>query len=276
MTGLTPTTRQQLQQRRQQLRQKKRRNFRSRIWRFAATAGLLAGGIYCARLPMWKIQHPEGIHIEGNQILADGDVLEYFPPLDTLYIWQVEPKQLETALLNHPLLKTVRVRRQLFPPRISARVQEREAIAVGDVAGTSGFIDTEGQWLDRAALPEGEAPADWPTVTAMGWQQDRETDWAELLLTLQQSSVAIQTVDWRSSANLVLQTELGEVHFGPLPEGTPPQHSPRTVPLESRCAGAIGALASTAGSVRQHMRLPARRCGVYRPESTGLPHPFAN
>ena len=222
MTGLKPTTRQQLQLRRQQLRQKMRRNLRSRIWRFALTAGLLAGGIYCTRLPVWKIQQPNSFRIEGNRILADSDILESLPPLDSLYIWQVEPSQLELAMLSHPLLQAATVRRQLIPPRILARVQERQAIAVGDVAGVSGFIDTEGHWLDRAALPEGKIPEDWPALKAMGWQKTRETDWAELLFVLQHSTVAIHEVDWRSSANLILQTDLGEVHFGPVPEGTLP------------------------------------------------------
>ncbi|MEM9534718.1 MAG: FtsQ-type POTRA domain-containing protein [Cyanobacteria bacterium P01_A01_bin.3] len=221
MPELKSTTRHQLKERQQQVRQQLRQQLQSRLWRWTLTAGLLAGGVYAARLPVWKVQLAHSVEVNGNELLADRDILAFVPPIDSLYIWQVEPHQVEAALLENPFLKTVRVRRQLFPPHISAEVEERQAIAIGSVAGAPGFIDTEGQWISSTDLPP-DARTDWPTLTVMGWEPGQKRDWAELLFVLQHSVVEIRAVDWRTPSNLVLQTELGEVHFGQLPEDTHP------------------------------------------------------
>ena len=240
MSKLNPTTHNQLIERRQHVRQQLRKQLQSRLWRWTLTAGLLAGGIYAARLPMWRVQLATSIQVNGNERLEERDILAFVPPIDSLYIWQVEPRQVELALLENPFLKAVSVRRQLFPPHISARVEERQAIALGEVAGTPGFIDTEGQWVDGTDLPA-EAKADWPTLTAIGWEPNQTRDWAELLFVLQHSALEIRTVDWRTPSNLILQTELGEVHFGPIPEGTHPNtplgHSPLAQAVRERLQG---------------------------------------
>ena len=231
MARLKPITRQQLKQRREQLRHTMRQKLRIRIWRFVLTTGFLAAGIYGARAPIWKIQDTETVRIKGNQLLSEEDILALAPPISSLYIWQVEPSQVEAALLRNPLLKSVAVRRHLFPPHVSAIVQERQAVAIGETTGTPGFIDAEGHWIALAMLPAGEIPSNWPTVKAVGWQNQREADWAELLFVLQYSKVEIQEVDWSSPSNLILQTEVGEVHLGALPEGTPPDSPRGTSPL---------------------------------------------
>ncbi|MGK7909995.1 MAG: cell division protein FtsQ/DivIB [Synechococcus sp.] len=221
MSELKSTTRTHLKERRQQVRQQLRHQLQSRLWRWTLTAGLLVGGVYVARLPCWKVQVANSVRIQGNDLLDDRDILAFVPPIDSLYIWQVEPHRVEAAMLENPFLKSVSVRRQLFPPHISAEVEERQAIAVGRVAGTPGFIDTEGQWVDSTDLSV-ESASEWPTLIVMGWEPAQKRDWAELLFVLQHSVVAIRTVDWRNPTNLILQTELGEVHFGQLPEGTHP------------------------------------------------------
>ncbi|WP_017324978.1 cell division protein FtsQ/DivIB [Synechococcus sp. PCC 7336] len=223
MADAESNKRSRYRERRQRLRQQQRQRRVARLWRFALTASLLGGAIYATQLPNWQIRTAERVEIEGNELLADGDLRATLPQAWPLYIWQIEPSLLETALLQHPLLRAVRVRRQLLPPRIRAWVSERQPAAQSDFEGTPGFIDTEGHWVARSYLPGGRLPQDWPTLRVLGVKAHSETDWAELLYVVRRSPVDIAEVDWRSPENLIMSTELGTVHFGPtfgsLPEG---------------------------------------------------------
>jgi cell division protein FtsQ len=51
----------------------------------------------------------------------------------------------------------------------------------------------------------------------------RKQQWQKLYTALQQNPVKVSAIDWRSGNNLILQTELGTVYFGPFTRNLPQQ-----------------------------------------------------
>ena len=236
--------------RQQQMRQSARQRQLKRLWKFVCTAGLLGGAIAIARLPDWRIQPLEDIAIEGNRILSDADLRPLLPVPEDVYLWQVEPTDLEAALLNHPLVRQAHVRRHLFPPHIEAWVEERRPVALSTRGGISGFLDRDGVWVARVHVG-GRQPSGWPELSVIGVEQHEPDEWAQVLGEVVHSPVRIDQINWRSPQNLILQTELGEVHLGPTRTGLRTSGGRGRSPLSDRLAHQLQVLDSMRSLYRQ-------------------------
>ena len=53
-----------------------------------------------------------------------------------------------------------------------------------------------------------------PALRVRGFHPRYRSQWPQLYQALQTSEIAITEVDWRSPSNLIVQTELGQVHLG--------------------------------------------------------------
>jgi cell division protein FtsQ len=62
-----------------------------------------------------------------------------------------------------------------------------------------------------------------PTLATLGNYEDYKNHWAEVYAELSHSSVQIAQIDWRDPRNIILSTEIGSVHLGPIGSRLPEQ-----------------------------------------------------
>jgi cell division protein FtsQ len=81
MTDVSPISRDQLRARRKTLRNQRRVHVGQWLWRLLAMSGLTTAIFWGATRPVWLIQDPSQINVNGNDLLTD-DLLQSLIPLD--------------------------------------------------------------------------------------------------------------------------------------------------------------------------------------------------
>jgi cell division protein FtsQ len=116
--------------RRKQLKQQRRSQFLQSFWRtFAIVSGVIGIG-WCFNRPEWKIRQANQVQIMGNEQLS-AQAIEAFLPLSfPTSLLRIKPAALRTALEQHTHVDKVWVNRQLFPPHVIIKVQERPPVAL--------------------------------------------------------------------------------------------------------------------------------------------------
>ncbi|MEM6838961.1 MAG: FtsQ-type POTRA domain-containing protein [Cyanobacteria bacterium P01_C01_bin.120] len=227
MTPLVTPSAEELSERRRSLRKQRRVRNLQNIWRVLAISGLAAGAFWLIRNPFWLLlHHPDQVVIDGNKMLTDASIHELLALEYPQRIFDIEPEALIERLSTQAPIDQVWVSRQLFPPRMAVVVQERLPVAVtipsrpgvtvGDPAPTShpGLIDDTGQWMAQSDVGGLNHDFAVPKLQVRGFHQRYQRQWPSLYQALQTSSVNIHEVDWRSPNNLILHTEIGEIHCG--------------------------------------------------------------
>jgi len=229
MTNLATPFPEELSERRRSLRKQRRiRNFQN-LWRVLAISGLAAGSFWLIRNPFWLLlRSSEQVIIEGNEMLADSAVHEVLALEYPQRIFDIEPEQLIEQLSTQGPIAHAQVSRQLFPPRVEITVQERLPVAVtvpsrpGSATTTeeptptthAGLLDSEGHWMPQDPAMGLNREFKLPALRVRGFHPRYQVQWPQLYQAIQTSQINIQEVDWRSPNNLILQTELGNVHLG--------------------------------------------------------------
>ncbi len=226
MTRVSPLSRDQLKHRRQTLRRRRRISISQALWRFWALSGLTAAVFWGTTRPTWLIYSPDQINVSGNHLLSD-EAVQNLVPLDYPQpLMKVEPEILARQLRDRGPLVSAKVTRQLLPPRLNLRVQERVPVAVvlpvGSADHTSdtqylqaGFLDAHGAWMPLASFGIGAASPQLPALQLRGIQPQYQRYWPQIYETIHSSPVAITEIDWQDPNNLVLETALGTVYLGP-------------------------------------------------------------
>ncbi|PZO42911.1 MAG: cell division protein FtsQ [Shackletoniella antarctica] len=226
MTRVSPLSRDELKHRRQTLRRRRRISISQALWRFWALSGLTAAVFWGTTRPTWLIYSPAQINVSGNHLLSD-EAVQNLVPLDYPQpLMKVEPEILARQLRDRGPLVSAEVTRQLLPPRLNVRVQERVPVAVvlpvGSADRTSdtqylqaGFLDAHGAWMPLASFGIGAASPQLPALQLRGIQPQYQRYWPQIYETITSSPVAITEIDWQDPNNLVLETALGTVYLGP-------------------------------------------------------------
>ena len=226
MTDFVTPSPEELAQRRRVLKQQRRWRNLQNIWRVLAISGLAAGTVWLIYHPFWLVLHSSNqVLIEGNEMLSDEAIrqllaLEYPQPL-----LKIEPEVMVQRLQTQSPIALAQVDRQLFPPRLTITLQEREPVAstvpsspsdTGEATPTThaGLVDAQGHWMAQDATAMLKPGFELPTLRVRGFKRQYQPQWPTLYSAVQQSTVNITEIDWRSSTNLILQTELGAVHLG--------------------------------------------------------------
>lgn len=230
MTDFQVPTSQDLATRRQRLRQQRRYRLLQGIWRAIAISGLTAGTVWVATSPVWLIQSGEQLDISGNQLLSDDEIQALLPIDYPQPLLKVQPQTLSAQLKKHGPIADAIVSRRLFPPGLHVRVQERYPVAVALPDPTEpisaipaktvpfqemGLLDQGGFWMPYDSFSQSNHGFELPGLQVYGMRPTYQEQWAQLYPMLSRSPVKISEVDWRNPNNLILQTELGEVHLGP-------------------------------------------------------------
>ncbi|MEQ8540148.1 MAG: FtsQ-type POTRA domain-containing protein [Coleofasciculus sp. D1-CHI-01] len=208
----------QISNRRQQLKRARRVKFFQALWRSLMVGGMASGLIWAITLPDWVIRQPEQIDIEGNQFLSTQAIRSLLPLSYPQSLWRVEPQAIAESLEDAAPIAEATVTRQLMPPGLIIQVQERQpvAIAQGQTQTTSepGFLDERGVWMPQSSYRSLKANVELPTLQVRGQNEHYRPYWSQVYPVVHHSPVKILEIDWRNPANLILKTELGNVHLG--------------------------------------------------------------
>ncbi|TVQ08724.1 MAG: FtsQ-type POTRA domain-containing protein [Leptolyngbya sp. DLM2.Bin27] len=226
MTRVSPLSRDQIKTRRQSLRRRRRIAIGQTLWRFWALSGLTVAVFWGTTRPTWLIHSPDQINVSGNHLLSDQAVQNLIPLEYPQPLMKVEPEILARQLRDRGPIVSAEVTRQLLPPRLNVRVEERVPVALVLPVGKgdrttdtqflqAGFLDAQGAWMPLASFGIGPASPQLPTLQLRGIQPQYQRYWPQIYDTISSSPVAITEIDWQDPNNLVLETILGTVYLGP-------------------------------------------------------------
>jgi cell division protein FtsQ len=226
MTSIAPVSRTELSQRRQKLRRQRRVRFFQASWRSLAVLGLAAGAVWVATLPAWVIRRPEQVTIRGNRLISAQTIRTLLPIDYPQSLLKIQPQEVSNALKSRAPIAEATVDRQLFPPSLTVRIQERTPVALTlpplgtvklDSASDSdqpGLLDESGIWVPLKSYTSLDQSLKLPTLKITGKVNQYRPYWPQLYQAIHRSAVTISEVNLDDPSNLILKTELGSVHFG--------------------------------------------------------------
>lgn len=235
MTSIVSVSPADLNHRRQTLRRLRRRQIVHQIWRTIALGSLTSGLVWGVSQPVWTIQEPEQIAIEGNQLLSDRAIRSLLPLSYPQSLLRIEPQALAEQLESQQsVIAKATVSRQLFPPGLTVQIQERQPVAIAlsqthspnqpfdtqqiktpSQIGTVGLLDRKGTWIPWKNYTDIEKSLPLPALKIIGSRQQYLPYWSQLYQVVDRSPVKVSEIDCRNPDNLILKTELGIVHVGP-------------------------------------------------------------
>ena len=242
MTDLTVASRAKFEERRRRLRWRKRWQFVKMLWRMLLVGSFTGGLLWFVAQSNWIIRNAEQIDIEGMELLSEETVRALIPVAYPELIIEVDPEAIAQQLKEHGPIETVSIHRQLFPPSLSIHITERRPVALllGDTytdpfaattdetqpqsipsrnipskVAPTGLLDENGNWLPITSYTNIPEEFDLPELRVIGMQSSYRQSWKTLYETLSLSPVEVYEINWQNPANLILNTELGVVHFGP-------------------------------------------------------------
>lgn len=203
--------------------------------------GLAGGLVWVSTQPIWLIQKPEQIKIEGNRFLPADTIRSVMPLTYPKSLLQLEPQTLSEQLKTRAPISEAIVSRQLFPPGITVRIRERYPVAITFLAAKDiqflaqqsatelaqtervGLLDENGMAIPLENYELLKRSVKLPELKVIGNREHFLPHWSTLYQATRQSPVKITELDFQNPANLVLKTELGIVHLGPYTSRFPAQ-----------------------------------------------------
>lgn len=215
MTSIAPVSHTELSQRRKTLRRQRRTRFFQASWRNVAIASLAVGAVWVATLPEWVIRRPEQVTIKGNRFISEQTIRSLLPINYPQSLLKVQPQSISDALKAKAPIAEATVDRQLFPPSLTVRIQERIPIAQTTAkAAQPGLLDETGMWISQEGYKTLNPNVQLPALKIVGSPEQYRTNWTAFYQAIRQSPVKILEANWEDPTNLILKTELGAVQFG--------------------------------------------------------------
>lgn len=218
----------EIQDQRQALKRQKQLAKMQGVWRSMLMVGFTTGLIWSSFQPQWTINELEQVEIQGNEYLSTEAIKNIVKETTEQSIITLTPDRIESILQNQAPISQVTVSRDLYPPRVTIAIEERPPVALTLPNPTAinpleeGYLDEKGNWMSKENY---QSSATFPTVDlkVIGYRHQYRLQWAQIYPQLQALPLEIKTVNWQNPANLILETEIGEVHFGGNLESLPKQ-----------------------------------------------------
>ncbi|MBD2625360.1 cell division protein FtsQ/DivIB [Trichormus variabilis] len=246
MAGILSVSRKDLAQRRKKLRQQRQIKIIQAIWRTFAVCGLAGGLLWATIQPMWMLKAPAQIVMRsGNQLLSERTIRSMLVLSYPQSLWRIQPNAIAESLKQQPTIAQATVSRRLFPPGLIIEIQERVPVAIAQTSkqqktidcsnnpqsseqprycplnsstankqGKLGLIDANGVWMPLEKYTSLNPTGKLPSLKVIGSPQQYRPYWTQLYQALSQSSVKVTEIDYQDPTNLILKTELGNVHLG--------------------------------------------------------------
>lgn len=225
MTIIEDVSEAQLAHRRQKLRLARRLKILQTLWRTVAVSGIAGGVIWAITLPGWVIRQPEQVDIAGNKLLSRSAIRKALPIDYPQSLFRLQPQEIALGLSEKAPIARATVSRHLLPPRLIVEVIEREpvALAVPPTSQSSnsssqpkvlGLLDSQGVLMPKDSYNTVNGSFPLPDLTVIGSPDQYQPHWEAVYKAISSCRVKILTIDWQNPRNLILNTELGIVHFG--------------------------------------------------------------
>ncbi|MEH2004136.1 cell division protein FtsQ/DivIB [Nostoc sp.] len=219
MAGIISVSRTNLAQRRQKLRRHRRIKVIQAIWRTFAIIGLTGGLFWVAVQPVWMLKAPKQIVMKsGDKFLSDETAQSLLVLSYPQSLWRIEPSAIANSLKKQPTIAQATVRRRLFPPGLIIDIQERVPVAVTQTPGnkkvTIGLLDATGAWMPLEKYTSLNPTRKLPNLRVIGSPKQYCLYWTQLHQAISQSPVKVMEINCQNPTNLILKTELGNVHLG--------------------------------------------------------------
>lgn len=226
MAGIVSVSQTDLAQRRKKLRRQRQMKLFQAIWRTCAVTSLAGGLLWVALQPVWVLNDPKQIVIKsGNQVLSESAIKSMLMLSYPQSLWRIEPAAIAQSLKQQPTIAQATVNRRLFPPGLIIEIQERLPVATAQRPQQSntqnknkqssiGLLDATGVWISLEKYTLVNPRLKLPGLKVIGTPEQYRQYWMQLYPLLSQSSVKVMEVNFQDLTNLILKTELGNVHFG--------------------------------------------------------------
>jgi len=223
-------SRETLAERRRSLRRQRGWKVLRTIWRTLVVSTMAGGLLWSLTLRFWVLSAPDQVQIEGTKLLSPDTIQDLLALNYPLSLLQVEPQKLVHKLESSAPIAHASVTREVVPPRLIVQVQERQPVAQASLAPNAqpfpgqpaasakqevwGLLDERGFWIPLEQFTNLQSEEELPKLKVLGMRPQMRESWTSLYQEIHKSPIAITEVDWRDPNNLILQTELGTVHFG--------------------------------------------------------------
>ncbi|PHJ68347.1 cell division protein FtsQ [Nostoc linckia z18] len=226
MAGIISVSRTDLAQRRKKLRRQRQMKIIQAIWRTIAITSLASGLLWVAVQPMWMLKASKQIVMKsGNKLLSDETTRSLLVLSYPQSLWRIEPSAIANSLKQQPTIANATVRRRLFPPGLIVDIQERVPVAVTQTPTvqnqstsnkkvTIGLLDASGVWIPLEKYTSLNPTRKLPNLRVIGLPKQYCLYWNQIHQAISQSLVKVMEIDCQNPTNLILKTELGNVHLG--------------------------------------------------------------
>ncbi|MEM7724903.1 MAG: FtsQ-type POTRA domain-containing protein [Cyanobacteria bacterium P01_A01_bin.45] len=238
MTEFVSVSQTDLKERRKQLRRLRQMKIIQSIWQTLAVSSLAGGLLWVAVQPTWVLVAPKQIAIDGNEFFSDEGIRSQLKLSYPKSLWRIEPAQIEKSLLKQPFIAQAIVTRRLFPPRLIVQIQEREPVAIvsgkdtpqnyaqslpnsnpsqskAQQPGSSiSLLDADGILIPLDKYTSVNPETKLPLLKIRGYKPKFRSQWVKIYKVLRRSSLKVKEIDFQDANNLILNTEIGTVHFG--------------------------------------------------------------
>jgi cell division protein FtsQ len=194
-------------------RQRQQEKQRS-LWRAFIVSSLTGGLLWLAIFPQWQITQKAQVQISGEHLIKEEKIFTLLDLSLPQFIWTIPPEKLSQQLESIPAIATAKVKRQIFPCKLTISIAERTPVALVLSAGQVGFLDAKGIMIPSNFYELNEQ-FPFPKIKVINWQPEYRLYWLQIynLLTYY-SQIKIWEIRWQESNNLVLKTEIGTVYLG--------------------------------------------------------------
>lgn len=224
MATLTSTTSQDLKLRRHRLKRRRQLLILQTLWRSLLICTMAGGTLWLVTRPNWVISDPEQITVLGNEYLSTASVRSLVPLAYPQPLLEIQPQTLRQAIEAQSPITQAIVTRRLLPPGLTVEVQERQPVALvkpGNRASIHGFepngdglVDDQGFWLPYSSYTDLAEMPILPTLTVVALSDHSREDWPDIYGHVARSATEIFEIDFQMPNNIILNTELGNVHLG--------------------------------------------------------------
>jgi len=226
MANIASVSQTELTTRRKKLRRTRRIKSFQALWRSLLVGGMATSLVWAITRPDWVIRQPEQIVIEGNHFLSSKAIRALLPLSYPQSLLQLQPQAIAKSLESQAPIAKATVSRQLLPPGLTIQVEERKPVAIAQPPATqnatasnstssAGLLDEQGVWMPKSSYGNLEENLELPRLKVIGSNAQYRPYWSEVYQAVNHSTVKVFEIDWQDPANLILKTELGNVHFGP-------------------------------------------------------------
>jgi cell division protein FtsQ len=220
MAGIISVSQKDLAQRRKKIRRQRQIKIIQGLWRTVAVSGIAGGLLWVALQPIWVLNAPQQIEMKSNdKLLSEAAIKSLLEISYPQSLWRIQPHAIANSLKQQPTIAHARVNRRLFPPGLNIEIQERVPVAIAvsnDKQSSAQLLDADGVVIPLEKYKLVNPNIQLPTLKVLGLPEKYGSYWSQLYPALSHSHVKIKEVDWQDPTNLILSTELGNVHLGGL------------------------------------------------------------